>query len=229
MTTPGDGKDKKAKNRLQKLVDWVNADGDQTRPPAREKNRPPKDAPLAAHRRERVKNSEHPVTRQAIETEDYYEGDNEFEYPDERAYEEIESLDKDYIAGDETFATVPHEALPLTIQQKRQMKRLRLFYLLLSAVVALNLIVILLLTVGYLPEFGTPDRPAINEVYTRYTEQVLTDTGVPNMVAAVLFSYRSFDTLGEAFVLFTAVIAVMILLQKPDDDDVKGGHTDGTA
>jgi multicomponent Na+:H+ antiporter subunit B len=36
--------------------------------------------------------------------------------------------------------------------------------------------------------------------------------GVPNMVAAVLASYRSIDTLGEAFVILTAGLAVYALL-----------------
>lgn len=36
---------------------------------------------------------------------------------------------------------------------------------------------------------------------------------VPNMVTSVLGSYRGYDTLGETTVVFTAAIAVMLLLQ----------------
>ncbi|MEL6347342.1 MAG: hydrogen gas-evolving membrane-bound hydrogenase subunit E, partial [Myxococcota bacterium] len=36
---------------------------------------------------------------------------------------------------------------------------------------------------------------------------------VPNMVTSVLGSYRGYDTLGETTVVFTAAIAVMLLLR----------------
>ena len=230
MTTPGNGRDHGAKDRLKKLIDWVNAD--ENLPTIEE---PGSDDDLAADKRQEPccelndsSDEDCPAGCDTAalspdldqETEDY-EGDNEFEYPDEVTHEEIEDFDEDYVAGDETLSAAPHEILHLTVQQKKQMKHFRLFYLVLSAIVALNLIVLLLLTVSYLPEFGVVDRPSVNEVYVRYVEQSLEDTGALNMVAAVLFSYRSFDTLGEAFVLFTAVIAVMILMQKPKDEDVK--------
>jgi len=217
------------KSRLKKLIDWVNADQDVPATEELPPDQPPscdRDAPSGDAQPDECASSM--PADQDTATEDY-EGDNEFEYPDEVSHEEIEDFDTDYVAGDETLSSAPHETLHLTIGQKKQMKRFRLFYLLLSAIVAVNLIVLLLLTVNYLPEFGAADRPSVNEVYTRYVEQGLADTGALNLVAAVLFSYRSFDTLGEAFVLFTAVIAIMILMQKPKDEDekeedVKGGQ-----
>ncbi len=63
-----------------------------------------------------------------------------------------------------------------------------------------------------LPEFGQPDNPAQVHVGPHYIENSYTDMGVPNMVAAVLASYRSIDTMGEAFVILTAGIAVFALL-----------------
>ena len=45
-----------------------------------------------------------------------------------------------------------------------------------------------------------------------YLSQSLKDTQVPNVVTAVLASYRGFDTLGEVFVIFTAGIGVLALL-----------------
>ena len=63
-----------------------------------------------------------------------------------------------------------------------------------------------------LPEFGSPDNPAQVHVGPYYTQQTYPDTGVPNMVAAVLASYRSIDTLGEAFVILVAGLAVVALL-----------------
>lgn len=66
-----------------------------------------------------------------------------------------------------------------------------------------------------MPEFGSPDNPAQTHVGPYYTEQSYNDMGVPNMVAAVLASYRSIDTLGEGFVILTAGLAVFALLSAP--------------
>ena len=38
------------------------------------------------------------------------------------------------------------------------------------------------------------------------------ETGIPNVVTPVLGSYRGFDTLGETCVVFTAGLAVALLL-----------------
>jgi multicomponent Na+:H+ antiporter subunit B len=63
-----------------------------------------------------------------------------------------------------------------------------------------------------IPAFGDPDAPAHLHVAPRYIEQGLAETGVPNLVTAVLASYRGFDTLGEVTVIFTAGIGVLLLL-----------------
>ena len=42
----------------------------------------------------------------------------------------------------------------------------------------------------------------------------LKETGVPNVVTAVLASYRGYDTLGETTVVFTAGIGVIALLRQ---------------
>lgn len=41
-----------------------------------------------------------------------------------------------------------------------------------------------------------------------------------NVVTAVVFDYRGFDTLGEEFILFVAVTGVVLLLRKQEKDDV---------
>ncbi len=40
------------------------------------------------------------------------------------------------------------------------------------------------------------------------------DTATPNMVTVILADYRSFDTLGEVIVIFTAGIICFLLLRK---------------
>ena len=63
-----------------------------------------------------------------------------------------------------------------------------------------------------LPPFGTPDAPIHPHVAPRYINEVIAETGVPNIVTAVLADYRGFDTLGETTVIFIAGIGVMLLL-----------------
>lgn len=63
-----------------------------------------------------------------------------------------------------------------------------------------------------LPAFGDPDAPAQKHVAPYYLEKSLPETGVPNVVTAVLASYRGFDTLGEVTVIFTAGIGVLLLI-----------------
>ena len=63
-----------------------------------------------------------------------------------------------------------------------------------------------------IPGFGAPDAPAQTHVARYYIEHALEDTGVPNVVTAVLASYRGFDTLGEVTVIYTAAVAVLLLI-----------------
>ena len=95
----------------------------------------------------------------------------------------------------------------------RHTKELTLLYDVLSVVVCLTVICALLVTVSWLPKFGSSDNPAENEVYTRYVESELREAGAVNTVAGMILDYRAFDTLGESNVLFVAVVSVIILLR----------------
>jgi len=61
-----------------------------------------------------------------------------------------------------------------------------------------------------LPEFGKP----IMKVAQFFLNQGLRQTGATNLVSSVVLDYRAYDTLGEATILFTAVLAVMALMRK---------------
>lgn len=63
-----------------------------------------------------------------------------------------------------------------------------------------------------LPPFGNPDNPVHHHVADHYLEESGHEIGVPNVVTAVLASYRGYDTMGEATVVFTAVVGVLLLL-----------------
>jgi multicomponent Na+:H+ antiporter subunit B len=64
-----------------------------------------------------------------------------------------------------------------------------------------------------LPPFGAADTPVNTHVAPYYLQNSIQDTLVPNVVTSVLASYRGFDTLGETTVIFTAGIAVLMLLK----------------
>ncbi len=61
-----------------------------------------------------------------------------------------------------------------------------------------------------LPGFGEP----IMRVAEFYIENGLKQTGAANLVASVILDFRAYDTLGEATVLFTAVIGVLAIIRR---------------
>ena len=63
-----------------------------------------------------------------------------------------------------------------------------------------------------MPEFGSSKTPAQSHVGLTYLESTPEQIGIPNVVTAVLASYRGFDTLGEVAVVFTAGVGVLVLL-----------------
>ncbi len=85
--------------------------------------------------------------------------------------------------------------------------------MLLPLAVALGTGAVLIWGTLLLPPFGTADAPIHKHVAPRYLAESLRETNVPNVVTAVLADYRSFDTLGEATVVFTGGIGVMLLLR----------------
>lgn len=65
-----------------------------------------------------------------------------------------------------------------------------------------------------LPAFSDSQAPIHQHVAKRYIEDGARETGVPNIVTAVLASYRGYDTLGEVTVVFIAGIGVIALLRR---------------
>lgn len=64
-----------------------------------------------------------------------------------------------------------------------------------------------------MPHYGDPDAPIQRYPSPSYVERVAAETEIPNVVTAVLASYRGYDTLGETTVIFTAGIGVLLLLR----------------
>jgi len=61
-----------------------------------------------------------------------------------------------------------------------------------------------------LPTFGQP----IMRVAKEYIEKGLQKTGATNIVASIILDFRGYDTLGEATILFTAVMGVLAIIRK---------------
>jgi multicomponent Na+:H+ antiporter subunit B len=74
--------------------------------------------------------------------------------------------------------------------------------------------VLLLVASVDLPDRGDPDSPAAVGIATQYVERSLEDSETPNVVTAILADYRSMDTLGETLVVFTAALAVGLILRR---------------
>jgi len=73
--------------------------------------------------------------------------------------------------------------------------------------------VALIWAMSALPPFGAAATP-LQLAGPDYLQRSLAETGIPNVVTSVLASYRGYDTLGETTVIFTAGIAVLLLLKR---------------
>lgn len=74
-----------------------------------------------------------------------------------------------------------------------------------------------------MPHYGDPEAPIHGRTAPGYIAGTSKDIGIPNIVTAVLGSYRGYDTLGETVVILVAGLGVMMLLggrHFRDSDDV---------
>ena len=67
-------------------------------------------------------------------------------------------------------------------------------------------------TIAYrdMPEFGSP----LLRVSRQYITEGFSISNAPNLVTAILLEFRAYDTLGEATVIFTAIIGALVILRK---------------
>ncbi|HOK40933.1 MAG TPA: DUF4040 domain-containing protein [bacterium] len=52
------------------------------------------------------------------------------------------------------------------------------------------------------------------EIYSYYISNALEKIKAPNIVSAIILDFRGYDTLGEATVIFTAILGGLVLLRK---------------
>ena len=79
-----------------------------------------------------------------------------------------------------------------------------------------------------LPPFGAAGNPIHHHVADYYLKRSGAEIGIPNVVTSVLASYRGYDTLGETVVVFTALLAVLLLLagERPAEPAAGGAEAD---
>jgi len=109
-------------------------------------------------------------------------------------------------AGIATFLMLP--TLALTVRREKLRRK--------RSVIPLLVVTSIGATLVYgtfdMPYFSDPSAPLHGHVARHYIEFSTAEVGVPNLVTAVLTSYRGYDTLGEVTVIFTAGIGVLGLL-----------------
>jgi multicomponent Na+:H+ antiporter subunit B len=65
-----------------------------------------------------------------------------------------------------------------------------------------------------LPSFGTQDSEVQTHLTKYYLQNTRTDIAIPSFVAAILASYRGYDTLGETIVILIAGLAVLVIVSR---------------
>ncbi len=76
-----------------------------------------------------------------------------------------------------------------------------------------------------LPAFDDPDAPIHQNVEPRYLQN---ETEVPNIVTAILASFRGYDTLGETTVVFTAGAGLIALLRRRKKSELEESREKGS-
>ncbi|MGC9336938.1 MAG: hydrogenase subunit MbhD domain-containing protein [Candidatus Cloacimonadia bacterium] len=79
-----------------------------------------------------------------------------------------------------------------------------------AAIVLISIFALSIIAFRELPSFGQP----IMRVAERYLAQGGSETGSQNLVTAVILNYRIYDTIGEATVLFTAVLGTLTVIRR---------------
>ena len=101
------------------------------------------------------------------------------------------------------------EKATVKIKGKSYVNLRNLSYIIFSMIMAVILVYFFILVTVNLNPFGTHETRMASE----YIKNGVRDTGSVNLVTGVVFDYRGFDTLGEATILFTAVMGVLAILR----------------
>jgi len=99
-------------------------------------------------------------------------------------------------------------ALALSNNRERELKRRRWLPLVIVSATSLMMVY----ATFDKPRLGDPEAPVHQHVAPWYLSETPRLIDIPNVVTAILASYRGYDTLGELFVIFTAGVGVLFIL-----------------
>jgi len=87
----------------------------------------------------------------------------------------------------------------------------------LGMVVAIGVLLVFTVSTNLLPFGSFPSRQIGENIDNSIGQHILENapqqTGAANVVTSVVWGYRGYDTLGEATVLFTAVVGVVMIFR----------------
>lgn len=86
--------------------------------------------------------------------------------------------------------------------------------IIMSSILCITFIICLSWASLDLPEFGTETSPLQTHLTEYYLENTKNDIAIPSVVAAILASYRGYDTLGETTVILIAGLAVLVIVSR---------------
>ena len=85
-----------------------------------------------------------------------------------------------------------------------------------TARVAVGILALLIIYATFdKPRLGDPEAPVHQHIAPWYIQKTTEYMDFPNVVTAILSSFRGYDTLGEVFVVFAACIGVLFILGVP--------------
>ena len=122
-------------------------------------------------------------------------------------------------AGISTVLALGALALTAEAEQRHRPK-----YRWLSIAIMVLALVALLYSTQDNPRIGDPEAPVHQHVAPWYLEQTPILIDIPNVVTAVLGSFRGYDTFGEVLVILTAGIGVLFLLSAGRNDLLPNPH-----
>ena len=83
----------------------------------------------------------------------------------------------------------------------------------LQLLVSIGMFFVLCSVIKFLPEFGNSSNvTSSNEVTQYFVENTKAEIKLESVVAAILASFRGFDTFGETVVIYTALLCVLLIL-----------------
>lgn len=97
----------------------------------------------------------------------------------------------------------------MTNQEKYNFKKIKLITLTILSFFLISAVL-------FIHPLGEPKAVKMDNYFIKNAQK---QTGANNVVSSIVFDYRGLDTLGEAAVLFTAVLGISLIFVKKDEQN----------